>query len=215
VYCDYRDDEEKQSVANMAAVLLKQVLITHIKYLPDDISDSLLRRRDSNKLNMLDLKEALKFLKLVVQNFSKFYICIDALDECKETPRKELMRELANLLEDLKSIRIFVTARMPMRSSVEQAFPVTPYSIILEANADDIRRYVTYQMEMDVNCSKMNDAFIKEIMERIVETADGMLVTKAPGYQDVANLLFSGSCCLPSRYKRSSTKPVLRAGGMH
>jgi ankyrin repeat protein len=43
---------------------------------------------------------------------------------------------------------------------------------------------------MDVNYSKMNDAFTKEIIERIVETADGMLVTKASGYQDDANVLF-------------------------
>ncbi|KAI5815433.1 hypothetical protein BZA77DRAFT_344906 [Pyronema omphalodes] len=185
VYCDYRDDEDKQSVVNMATVLLKQVLITHIKYLPDDVSQSLLRRRNSNKLNMLDLNEALNFLRLVVQNFSKFYICIDALDECKEAPRKELLRLLVNLLDNLKSTRIFVTARIPLRSSVEQAFPVTPHSIILQANADDIRRYVTYQMEMDVNNGKMSDKFTKEIIERIVETADGMFLLPALQIQTV------------------------------
>lgn len=63
-----------------------------------------------------------------------------------------------------------------MEKQIEGYFQVSLGSITLSANADDIRRYVTRQLEMDDNYGDMDDSFKKEITDIIVDTADGMFV---------------------------------------
>lgn len=46
----------------------------------------------------------------------------------------------------------------------------------MKADVEDIKRYVTRQLEMDENYDDMSEDFRKEILETIVSTADGMLV---------------------------------------
>jgi hypothetical protein len=53
--------------------------------------------------------------------------------------------------------------------------PTSPIiSTLLEANTDDIRRYVLHRIDMDDNNDSMNDTLKHEIVERIVETSDHM-----------------------------------------
>ncbi|KAI5798412.1 hypothetical protein FPQ18DRAFT_121933 [Pyronema domesticum] len=66
-----------------------------------------------------------------------------------------------------------------MEKQIEGYFQVSLGSITLSANADDIRRYVTRQLEMDDNYGDMDDSFKKEITDIIVDTADGMFLLSA------------------------------------
>jgi hypothetical protein len=49
----------------------------------------------------------------IVREFRKLYICIDALDECKEKHRGILLQSLAKVSKDCKRdcFRMFVTGR--------------------------------------------------------------------------------------------------------
>jgi hypothetical protein len=78
------------------------------------------------------------------------------------------------------SARSFVTGRLNMKLPIETALSTSPRSITLEANAEDIRKYVSHQLDMDDHHGDMDESFRQEIMDRIVETADGMLGVETP-----------------------------------
>lgn len=175
VYCDYRD-EASQTAVNLIGALLKQVLITLSTYLLTETINSLTEKA-KNKTS-LSLYEAFEVFLSVLRYFDRFYICIDALDECNEGQRKHLLPLLAKVFghSGTQSAGLFVTGRPYMEKQIEGYFQVSLGSITLSANADDIRRYVTRQLEMDDNYGDMDDSFKKEITDIIVDTADGMFV---------------------------------------
>lgn len=63
-----------------------------------------------------------------------------------------------------------------MTKVIGKIFPAKSYSITLKATADDIRKYVSCQLEKDDDSADMGDSFKNEIIDKIIETADGMLV---------------------------------------
>jgi hypothetical protein len=159
----------------MIGALLKQILITYYQHLPVNIINSLAARREQGK--SLSLENAFRFLKSALLSFERSYICIDAVDECNDNQRKSLLRPFNDFLDDaMQSIRIFVTGRTYMEKTVKELFEVSPYTVTLQANADDIRAYVACQVKMDDNYDEMDECFKKEITDIIVSTANGMLV---------------------------------------
>jgi hypothetical protein len=136
-----------------------------------------LTEKAKNKTS-LSLDEAFKVFLSVLRHFDRFYICIDALDECNDRQRKHLLPLLAKIFgqSGTQSARLFVTGRPYMEKQIAGYFQVSLGSITLSATADDIRRYVTRQLEMDDNYGDMDDSFKKEITDIIVDTADGMFV---------------------------------------
>lgn len=146
---------------------------------------------------MMPLTSLSQFLR----NFDRFYICIDAIDECNEKHKLSFLRLLSTISTDFKdSARIFITGRSHMKSMVEKAFRTAPSALTLKAKEEDIRKYILSQLEMDRNYDDMDTAFKKDIMDKIVETADGMLVT-APCLDvltvigHILIFIFAGSFC--------------------
>lgn len=162
----------------MMGALLKQMLSAYRKHIPNATFDLLNQQRKKAQNPKLD--EVLHLLKLILQGFDKIYICIDAIDECNDSQRKPFVQSLSTPLSHFKSIRVFVTGRLNMMTLVERSFPVLPCAITLEANEEDIRMYIRRQLETDGNYDDMDEAFKKEIMDKIVETADGMFVAGLP-----------------------------------
>jgi uncharacterized protein YfeS len=81
----------------MIGVLLKQVIasLNGSGLLPGD-TISTLRKYVKEQKNM-DLEEACRLLGETVKELRQFYLCIDALDECKEKHREEFIQSLANI----------------------------------------------------------------------------------------------------------------------
>lgn len=159
----------------MIGAILKQVLASHSNDIPRNIITELNDgRRKSGNLNF---EKATEVLNQILPHFNSFYICIDALDECRDDPRMEFLRSISSLVECFKnSTRVFVTGRPHMKAKIQKSFSSVPYGITLEASVDDIRRYVCHKLEQDDNYDDMEDSFKSEIVESIVETADGMSV---------------------------------------
>lgn len=112
-----------------------------------------------------------------MKSFNKFYICVDALDECLVEHRKAFLHSIASLLQRFgNTARIFTTGRPHMKVSIEKPFTVPPCEMVLEANEDDIRRYIQWKLDMDDNFAenKDSDLFKKQIMDKIIETASRM-----------------------------------------
>jgi hypothetical protein len=164
----------------MIGMLLKQVIATlnELALLPGDTISAL--RMHLNKEKRVALGEACRLLGETVKQFQKFYVCIDALDECDEGHRRKLIEPLAKISNERSqqtSIRIFFMARPHIDwKEIMKCHPgLGPLDYIrLKAHPDDIRRYVFHMIDMDENNGFMNDTLRSEILERIVDDSDGM-----------------------------------------
>jgi hypothetical protein len=182
LYCDYRDMKQ-QTPVNMIGGLVKQVLskFNELNFVPDDIFSALRDRRKRG--TELDLDEVCQFLVQAVEHFCAFYICIDALYECKEEFRAILLQCLSKVLTNRASqpdsTRIFVTGRplINREQYIKRHMNLGYYvHIALVANANDISQYIAHEIDKDDNNVCMNDALREEMMEKIIRYSDGMLV---------------------------------------
>jgi hypothetical protein len=179
LYCDYRDDKN-QTPVNMIGVLLKQVIARLNKsgLLPPDTISTL--REHLNEQKSVDLGVACRLLGETAKQLRKFYVCIDALDECNERHRGDFIQALAKISSECSQpslIRIFFTARPHIKW--EELMKRNPGlgsldHIRLKAQPEDIRIYVSREIDIDENGNCMNEKLRSEILDRIVDNSDGM-----------------------------------------
>ncbi|KAI5814511.1 hypothetical protein BZA77DRAFT_283487, partial [Pyronema omphalodes] len=178
-YCDYSHNE-KQTAVNMITALLGQVINAHSDHLPVAVIATLKEQRSKGRPT---LEESYQFLESALQCFSRFYICIDALDECLDEHRKDFLHLITRLLQRFGShaARIFTTSRPQMKISIKTPSEFPPCKFELEANEDDIRKYIESKLEKDENFAdgQGSDLFKQKIMEKILETASGMFLLPA------------------------------------
>jgi hypothetical protein len=132
--------------------------------------------------SFLNLESVCRFLTDALRRFDKVYVCMDALDECQEH-RVLFLRSLNDLLKTRQSsgsfTRVFLTGRPHVDQYIESHLTgALLCSTKLEANEEDIAKYLEHQIELDDNGSgtKMDAKFVKEIVDSIITTSDGMLV---------------------------------------
>jgi hypothetical protein len=165
----------------MIGVLLKQVIasLNGSGILPGDTISTL--REHLNKQKHVDLGEACRLLAQSVKQLQKFYVCIDALDECSEKHRGELIQSLTKVSNECTSrhtsIRIFFTSRphIDWKKLMKRSPGLGSLDHIqLDAQPEDIRLYVSHEIDSDENGDCMNDTLRSEILDKIVDNADGM-----------------------------------------
>ncbi|KAI5800606.1 hypothetical protein FPQ18DRAFT_301226 [Pyronema domesticum] len=150
LYCVYQD-EAKQTPENMMGTLLKQAI--SILHESNALPDKTIRFLQEKKAIPGDL--SLKF--------RKFYVCIDALDECKAEHRGELLQSLAGVLEKCGqecSASLFATGRLHVNrvENVQRHRGLgSLVHIYLEASRDGIRKYITHAIDMDDNNDSVSD----------------------------------------------------------
>lgn len=85
-------------------------------------------------------EEIRKILHTVVKNLSKFYIVVDALDECQALHgyQRQLVNEILSLHKIVGASVLATCRRIP---DIQAAFHSYP-SIEIRASNDDIRRFV-------------------------------------------------------------------------
>ncbi|KAI5810709.1 hypothetical protein BZA77DRAFT_377344 [Pyronema omphalodes] len=179
LYCDY-GDEKNQTSENMIGVLLKQVIarLNNSGSLPPDTISTL--REHLNEQKNIDLQEACQLLVGTVKQLQKFYVCIDALDECNLHHRRELVQSLERISGECNrqtSVRIFFTARphIGLKDIMERNPRLGPVEYLtLKAQSDDIRRYVSHIIDLDDNGDCMTEELRGQILEKILDNSDGM-----------------------------------------
>lgn len=181
LYCVYQD-EAKQTPENMMGTLLKQAI--SILHESNALPDKTIRFLQEKKAipGDLSLYDICDLLLQVTSKFRKFYVCIDALDECKAEHRGELLQSLAGVLEKCGqecSASLFATGRLHVNrvENVQRHRGLgSLVHIYLEASRDGIRKYITHAIDMDDNNDCTNDILKAEILETIVNNSDKMLV---------------------------------------
>ncbi|KAI5810712.1 hypothetical protein BZA77DRAFT_287454 [Pyronema omphalodes] len=179
LYCDYGNEKNQTSV-NMIGVLLKQVIARLNKSgsLPQHTISTL--RKYLKEQKHVNLQDACQMLVETVKQLRKFYVCIDALDECNLHHRRELVQSLERISGECSrqtSVRIFFTARphIGLRDMMKCNPGLGPVEYLyLRAQTDDIKKYVNSIIDEDDNGECMTNTLRSQILDRIVYNSDGM-----------------------------------------
>jgi hypothetical protein len=174
IYCDYRDQKE-QTTENILGAILKQLLAL-LAEIPEAVWKLYEERVRQEK--PLSLTDAVDLLRITCAQFTTAYICLDALDE---------LRDLQGLLQSLRdrasSLKIFITGRPHVRETIQQYFKEAQI-IPIKAHKSDIRLYIEHAIggPDDKEPDAMDDELRRAILKKVVDSAEGMLVTmEMPG----------------------------------
>ncbi|OBT85043.1 hypothetical protein VE02_07148 [Pseudogymnoascus sp. 03VT05] len=170
IYCNYKR-QETQTTTDLLAAILKQLVQERPLY---GESVSTLYRLHTDRRTRPSLDEICTALDSVLNNYSKAYIVIDALDECSDGDgtRSELLTILRRL-QAKTDTRLMVTSRFVSR--IEQSFEG---SLMLEIRASeaDVKRYVTGQLHRLPMCIQRDPELQGETQDGIVLAVDGMFL---------------------------------------
>ncbi|KAI5810770.1 hypothetical protein BZA77DRAFT_347536 [Pyronema omphalodes] len=182
LYCDYQNNKI-QTPVNMIGVLLKQVILqlNSSRLLDADTISTLKGHLNAQK--GINLEEGCRLLGETVKQLQRFYICIDALDECDEGHRETFIQALGKLsskYSQVHTIRIFFTTRPHIKweqlMNSNQGIGSLDH-ICLKARPEDLSMYIAHEIEHDKNKECMDDELRKGILDTIVTNSDGMYVS--------------------------------------
>jgi len=174
VSCFYVDfaAQEEQSPTNILVSLLKQI-VGKLEKIPDEISQTFQDNKEVIGGRGLRVPEIVKLLQTVT-NSQPTFICIDALDECVERHRPEILDSLRQILEKSPNTRMFLTGRRHIQGEINRHLGERTTVLSIKPNNDDIVRYVRMRLSKDTSLDRMDsgleDEIIKGITENIPET---------------------------------------------
>lgn len=127
-------------------------------------------------------REYLELLQEETGSFSKIFLVIDALDECRDVDgtRGLLMSEIKKLQPTL---RLLVTSR-PHISDIERMFS-DAMQLEVRANSDDVQKYIDGRIDREVRLKHHVDqdpTLRHEIIGAILAKVDGMYISAPPAF---------------------------------
>lgn len=167
IYCVYNDRNKADDIIRC---LLKQIA-SQIPSLPDEVR----RLYDLYKLQNKPTPrtdDVIQTLRSIASRFSRVYVVIDALDECSDNDRTDLLDALNKLMP---LMNVLVTAR-PVASIKDSLRPDLEQCI--EAVNDDIVTYI--EAQITGKRLKLSDELLKkpelrsQIVNKLVASAKGM-----------------------------------------
>jgi hypothetical protein len=164
VYCNFRRQDE-QTVTELLASLLKQ-LVQSLPVFPECVK-SLYNKHKDNR-SRPPLEETSSTLGSIAKLYSRVFVLIDALDECRASDgsRKRLLAEVFNL-----GVNIFATSRF-----IPQITELFEDSISLEIRAtdEDVRRYLDNHMSQLPASVRRSPELQEAVTSEIVRSVGGM-----------------------------------------
>lgn len=168
IYCNFQR-QDGQKPEDLLVSLLKQ-LAQRQSSLPRSVED--LHERHKKDRTTPSFDEISSTLSLVAATYSRVFIIVDALDECRISfDRIRLLKEIFKLQENVVA-NVFATSRPSKETS---DFFRKGLSRTIAAAGGDIEKYLDAKMSLrnsDIMDSEMRDM----IRKRVVEAADGMWV---------------------------------------
>jgi len=163
IYCTYKEQAE-QSVSNLAASMLKQIVQDRCA-----VSKDMKEFYDVHRFRAArpTLDQITDILISEIRTYSKVFIVVDALDECREDDTTRAM--LLDVLRSLPGqVNLIVTSRnLP---SIARDFEGAK-RLHIRAKDDDIKIYIEARIALGPrHLRKLQDV----IVNRIVENAKGM-----------------------------------------
>ncbi|EON65785.1 hypothetical protein W97_05024 [Coniosporium apollinis CBS 100218] len=120
-------------------------------------------------------------LRSVIQEAGDLYIIMDALDECIQEPGRREIEEVLRWLEELSGsmdcrARVLITSRKEREIEEVLLSTLQAPAICVESAQieEDIRRYVTSELDRDRRFRRLNESPKEEIKITLADKADGM-----------------------------------------
>ncbi|KAI1356915.1 hypothetical protein F5Y01DRAFT_301082 [Xylaria sp. FL0043] len=170
VYCNYKRQSE-QTPESLLSSLLKQLAQTQ-RSLPDTLEA--LYKQHEMKRTRPSLEEISSALESVINEISRVFFIVDALDECQ--PLDGCRRKFLSAIFDLQAktgVNIFATSRY-IPDIIEQF--VGSLSIEIRATEDDIRRYLHDHLSELPKCVTNQPDLQNEITTSITKVVNGMFL---------------------------------------
>ncbi|KAL7936459.1 ankyrin repeat-containing domain protein [Trichoderma chlorosporum] len=169
IYCDYKDPRTRSEIEIMSSIIRQ--LAEQCKPLP--LAVKVFRDKYFEKRTDPSSEERLSLIKTLSQLFDQTYVFVDALDECPEENRDELL----NLLKEMEPyIRLFTTSRPNI--DISSTFDALS-EIKVEAHEADIRAYLEYRIEKLNKMRRLmtRDPHLKDdIIKSLLIKANGMFL---------------------------------------
>jgi len=171
VYCNYKQKDD-QKADDLIASLLKQLTQSQSS-LPKYIKSLYNSHRDRRTRPSFD--EILRTLQFVTGMYSRVFIFVDALDECRlpDGSRTKLLSELFALQSNCKA-NIFATSRFV--PEITEKFEGC-LSLEIRAREEDVRRYLDSRISDFPAFVLRNVDLQEEIKTEVAKAVDGMYVT--------------------------------------
>ncbi|KAF2257611.1 hypothetical protein CC78DRAFT_442927, partial [Lojkania enalia] len=170
IYCNYKDQEE-QDTLRMLAAILKQ-LVQARPSLVGPVEQLHKRHADRGTRPLPD--EVFSALQDVLTHHSTVYIVIDALDECQDSngTRRQFLAKLRDLQVG-QDVRLMVTSRF-IPEIIDWFNEALKQEV--QASKEDVKRFVASQICRLPRCVQRDPALQEIIQEKIVEAVDGMFL---------------------------------------
>ena len=173
LYCDFLAQEE-QTVTNMMGAILKQLVGRG--GIPENVRKAFQEGKKEIGGRGLRVADLTRMLRLLIASLPQVFICIDALDECLPKNLPDLLESLRDIVREISSTRIFLTARSHVKEIIQRYFakavvlPISP-------NTEDIRNYMEMRLDRDVEPEAMDNNLRVDIVNSILEKMSDMYVT--------------------------------------
>lgn len=166
VYLKYNEPE--QTIDNVLASLLKQ-LAEEFSSIPPVLLDLYEYHRDRNTSPKFE--EISEALSAIIENYTRVFCVVDALDECSEVLRWDLIEKLEQLQP---KVRLLITSRY-LDSIAEELESFERFEI--KANKADIELYIDHQIRKNRNLRRIveKSPSLRDEMKRcVITTAENM-----------------------------------------
>jgi hypothetical protein len=175
-FCDYADQKTLYAVEIFGS-LAKQ-LLSAFKRIPEEM-EKMIRNAYGDDTLIPDASTVLEILLAAVKLFSRVYIVLDGVDECRGEDRLEVIaaiRTMSSADPEKSALRLFVSSRGDV--DIERALE---YSIHLQVNAEnispDIKSFIAgiiKDKEHSGDLSVRDPGLLNEIIAVLADKADGM-----------------------------------------
>jgi hypothetical protein len=179
LYCSYK--EPAQTAVNLIASLLQQIVQREVNVSEVNVSDSIndLYKKHTRHQTRPSLAEFSRLLQTEARQFSRLFIVIDGLDECKDDNTRDiLLSEIGKLQPHL---HLLITTRPHIRIAVD--FFKEASLLEIDPSHEDIEIYILARLKKE---SRLQEYIRKEpeleneIITRIAEITEGMSVSAFP-----------------------------------
>ncbi|KAI3316926.1 hypothetical protein HD806DRAFT_527486 [Xylariaceae sp. AK1471] len=163
LYCNYKEDKERGAV-DLLSALLKQ-LVQELPHIPSTVQ-ALYSEHEERKARP-SLSDISTTIRSVFNDYATVFIVVDALDECPDEHRNDLLSVLQN--PQASSVRLMVTAR-PINTICEKF--KSAIQLPIKAQGDDIKRLVEGQLPRLAHCVSRNQALKQLVISTIHDAVE-------------------------------------------
>ena len=169
VACFYFDftGQKDQSPAAILGSVLKQI-VGGLDEVPEGIVRAFQDRERVIGGRKLVLSQIVKFLRGILSS-RRTFICIDALDECQERHRVELLDSLHQILQGSPGARVFLTGRPHIRDEVEKLLSRSVATRSIAPTDGDIGKFLKARLEEDAIEDAMDESLQEEIIRNVTK----------------------------------------------